>query len=99
MVYQKASAAIHDSVNIIGTLVMNSNYNSKNNNNIMRWHSLRYTELESFQTSTEKNQDYASLLPVMLSVFIGGPDEAREDNTSSCDVDVIVTSVVVKLPA
>ena len=44
-------------------------------------------------------QDYVFLLPVILSVFTDGPDEASEDNTSSCDVDVIVTSVVVKLPA
>jgi len=45
------------------------------------------------------NQGYVFLLPVILSVFTGGSDEASEDNTSSCDVDVIVTSVVVKLPA
>jgi len=44
-------------------------------------------------------QDYVFLLPVILSVFTDGPDEASEDSTSSCDVDVIVTSVVVKLPA
>jgi len=45
------------------------------------------------------NQDYVFLLPVKLSVFTDGPDEASEDSSSSCDVDVIVTSVVVKLPA
>ena len=40
-----------------------------------------------------------SLLPVALSVFVGGSNEAREVTADSCDVDVIVTSVVVKLAA